>query len=173
MNALVVPSITSASSSTSKITSLPAPVAESGNDELHLSSLQCYLRKEMVEYFEAREGDVGRGRQTKVTEGRVGVRCLFCKHLPKEERASQAVSYPNKISSIQSAVVMLQCRHHPNCTEVPTSVRKELNRLKRSGTASTSGVKRQDCKFTTYSLDFSSFIPFIYTKHLFRMLLIS
>ena len=79
---------------------------------------------------------------------------MFCKHLPKEERASQAVSYPNKISSIQSAVVMIQCRHHPNCTEVPTSVRKELNRLKRSGTASTSGVKRQDCKFTTYHLIF-------------------
>jgi hypothetical protein len=168
MNALVVPSVTSSllsSISWSKVTSLPAPVAEPGNnDELHLSSLQCYLRREMVEYFQASEGDVGRGRQTKVTEGRVGVRCLFCKHLPKEERASQAVSYPNKISSIQSAVVMLQCRHHPNCAEVPTSVRKEMNRLKRSGTASTSGVKRQDCKT---SHDFSLLIPVMHTNNSF------
>lgn len=76
------------------ITSLPAPIADS-RDEQHLSAQQVFLREKCIEYFEASALDVGRGRQTTVTEGRVGVRCAFCKDLSREERASQASKYNN------------------------------------------------------------------------------
>lgn len=54
-------------------------------------------------------------------------------------------SFPNKVASIYSSVVMVQCRHFPNCNSIPASVRKELARLKKSGNgASSTGTKRQD-----------------------------
>jgi hypothetical protein len=55
-------------------------------------------------------------------------------------------SFPNQISSIYSSVVMLQCRHFPNCLEMPDSVREHLEALKKAGNATPNscGTKRRD-----------------------------
>lgn len=90
------------------ITSLPAPIADS-RDGQHLSAQQCFLREKCIEYFEASALDVGRGRQTTVTEGRVGVRCAFCKDLSREERASQASKYIFVITDLSTYDVT--CQH--------------------------------------------------------------
>lgn len=74
-------------------TTMPMPLATGGDAEF-LSPQQSYIRLNAVEYFEATTSDaVPRGRQTAVAEGRVGVRCAFCGHLPRSERASQASEY--------------------------------------------------------------------------------
>lgn len=75
------------------ITRLPIPLADT-NDEEYLSPLQCYIRKTCLEYFAADASNAtSKGRQTLVSEGRVGVRCVFCKHLPRDEQAAQASEY--------------------------------------------------------------------------------
>ena len=73
----------------STITGLPMPVADV-NDERLLSPLQCYVRKYCVEFFAVEANSSSYGRQTAVNEGRVGVRCVFCKHLPREEQVAAA-----------------------------------------------------------------------------------
>lgn len=69
---------------------LPMPIAHA-HDERYLSPLQCYIRKTCLEYFAATASNVTtKGRQTLVSEGRVGVRCSFCKYLPRGQQAAQA-----------------------------------------------------------------------------------
>ena len=77
----------------SSITQLPIPLADT-NDEEYLSPLQCYIRKTCLEFFAADASNAtSKGRQTLVSVGRVGVRCVFCKHLPRDEQAAQAGEY--------------------------------------------------------------------------------
>mmetsp|Transcript_45334 Transcript_45334/g.95111 ORF Transcript_45334/g.95111 Transcript_45334/m.95111 type:complete len:172 (-) Transcript_45334:812-1327(-) len=69
---------------------LPIPVAGS-RDGQYLSPLQCYIRQHCAEFFAATKSNAAtKGRQTPVAEGRVGVRCVFCKHLSRDQQASQA-----------------------------------------------------------------------------------
>jgi hypothetical protein len=95
----------------SSITLLPFPLAHR-NDEEYLSPLQCYIRKTCLEFFAADASNAtNKGRQTSVSEGRVGVRCVFCKHLPRDEQAAQAGEYA--ISA--PAVFVSWCSSHIFC----------------------------------------------------------
>jgi hypothetical protein len=80
-----------------------------------LSELQCYIRAHCVEYFEATQADVSpgdpknatknqqqRGRRTPILIGRVGIRCVFCKHRSYNQRASQSTSFPSNLDKIYS-----------------------------------------------------------------------
>ena len=108
-------------------------------DSQFLSPLQCYIRNNCIEYFEAGtkngSGYVARGRQTCITAGRVGIRCRFCKHAT--ERVSQSTSFPTQIDKLYSAASMIQCRHFPKCDHIPKKVADELARLKMQGNGST------------------------------------
>ncbi|KAL7533993.1 hypothetical protein ACHAXR_005574 [Thalassiosira sp. AJA248-18] len=163
-----------------ELTEFPIPIADS-RDNQFLSPLQCHVRTNCAEYFAATASNATRGRQTPVEEGRIGVRCAFCKHLPRAQQAAQAsefiffyllsflcicsscirshdhlfrmphlftlASFPNKIASIYSSVVMLQCRHFPNCQVMPDSAREVLANLKKAGNspaATLSGNTRQE-----------------------------
>ena len=68
-------------------------------------------------------------------------------------------SFPNHIPMIYSSVVMLQCRHFPNCREMPDSVCENLATLKKAGSSapSSSGNKCYDkpVTMTASSQDFS------------------
>lgn len=102
-----------------------------------LSPLQCYIRKNCIEFFAAdvsESGYVAKGRQTAITSGRVGIRCRFCKHATK--RATQSTSFPKQIDKIYSAASMIQCRHFPNCHLIPKGVKNKLARLKKQGNGS-------------------------------------
>ena len=73
------------------LSTLPFAIADMSRDDQFLSPLQVYLRRHCTEYFSATaENAFARGRQSSVEAGRVGVRCVFCKHLPREQQASQA-----------------------------------------------------------------------------------
>lgn len=107
------------------------------SDADFLSPLQCYIRKNCIEFFaaEANEGGyVAKGRQTPITSGRIGIRCRYCKHATK--RATQSTSFPKQIDKIYSAASMIQCRHFPNCVHIPKVVKDKLTRLKRQGNGS-------------------------------------
>ena len=84
------------------------PLATS-TDTSNLSPLLCYIRTNCLEYFTATltdEGSPQRGRRSRIFEGRVGIRCVFCKHLPMEERGNQSIAFPNGLDKIYSAVVV-------------------------------------------------------------------
>lgn len=84
---------TNASHVLSGISELPMPIADA-HDEWYLSPLHCYIRKTGLEYFAATDSNATtKGRQTMVSEGRVGVRCSFCKHLPRDQQAAQASEF--------------------------------------------------------------------------------
>lgn len=68
-----------------------------------------------------------------------------------------SAAYPNKIDKICSSVVMIQCRHFPNCQEIPDSVRDQLAALKRAGNAnavSCSGTKRLEVRHPHRTLQY-------------------
>lgn len=119
-----------------------------------LSDLQCYVRANCCEFFVAGENDVktspstlrrsnssangtsGGGRRGRVSIGRVGIRCMFCRDLPSSARAAQSTSFPSQITGIYGAIVMMQCRHFNHCGMMPESVRSTLERIR--GTRNTS-----------------------------------
>jgi hypothetical protein len=75
------------------ILQLPFAIADA-HDERYLSPLQCYIRKTCLEYFAATVTNAtNKGRQTMVSEGRVGVRCSFCKLTPRDQQAAQASEF--------------------------------------------------------------------------------
>jgi hypothetical protein len=89
----------------------------SPEDADYLSPLQCYIRAHCVEYFEATESEgvdskspsknqQQRGRRTPIVVGRVGIRCVFCKDYPFNERASQSTAFPSNLDKIYSSVVV-------------------------------------------------------------------
>ena len=113
-------------------TQLPMPLS-TPNDAQFLSPLQCYIRQHCVEFFVVENGQdyVAKGRQTQITSGRVGIRCVFCKWETK--RASQSTSFPAKIDKLYSAGSMIQCRHMNNCAHIPKHVKESIARLKKAG----------------------------------------
>ena len=82
-------------------------------DPQNLPNLQCYIRSTCVEYFAYNPATDGgspqRGRRSKIEEGRVGIRCVFCKDLSYENRWNQSVAFPNGLDKIYSAVVVSCC----------------------------------------------------------------
>jgi len=71
------------------------------------------------------------GRRSKITAGRVGIRCVFCRD--GLNKVVQSTSFPNKISNIYSAIIMMQCRHFPSCPFMPADVRSRLEAIKAGG----------------------------------------
>ena len=63
-----------------------------------------------------------------MTAGRVGIRCVFCRD--GLNKVVQSTSFPNKISNIYSAIIMMQCRHFPLCPFMPPDVRSRLEAIK-------------------------------------------
>jgi hypothetical protein len=89
--------------------SVPGIPLATDTDNENLPAYMCYIRSNCIEYFSTTLSEGGspqRGRRTEVFEGRVGVRCVFCKHLPVEERATQSDAFPNGLDKIHSAVVV-------------------------------------------------------------------
>lgn len=107
---------------------LPTPLTTS-QDTAHLSPLSCFIRSTCLEYFAAPFSKVTPGRKAAIVEGRIGVRCVFCKHIPKIQRASQSESFPSRVEKVYSSVMMIQCRHLPKCNMIPSGVRKKMNNM--------------------------------------------
>ena len=115
------------SSVSSVITKMPIPIA-GRDDEQYLSTLQCYIRKTCLEYFAASAASARnlttKGRQTLVSEVRVGVRCVFCKHLPRDQQAKQASEFLSFLSlhSFMHIPVFISRHFRPPSSSIHPSV---------------------------------------------------
>jgi hypothetical protein len=103
-------------------------------DSVWLSDLLCLVRAQ-IELFTATATDVAArsrrgGMQQPLVVGRVGIRCIHCKHLAAEDRAKGAVSYPNSIRIVHQSVRNWQRYHFMDCQCIPASIRELYMSLK-------------------------------------------
>lgn len=137
---------------TSRLTTnhfMPMPLS-TPHDSAFLSPLQCYIRENCIEFFAVDSDEsvyVRKGRQTELCNGRVGVRCVYCKHTTK--RANQSAGFPKRIEKIYSAASMIQCRHFPNCAHIPKPVKYMLARLKKQGNAAVNMLEVSEVRVAT------------------------
>jgi len=113
-------------------------------DQFWLSELQVYLRSNFAEAFGATELDITapmHGRNKPIALGQVGIRCMYCKHLPPMERGQQAVSYPSLISGIYNSVQQMFRLHFDCCTSIPEECREKIETLRAS--SSSRGGRKQ------------------------------
>eukprot|EP00986_Skeletonema_menzelii_P011685 scaffold6108_cov119-Skeletonema_menzelii.AAC.7 len=105
-------------------------------DEQFLDPVHRFLRSSCVEVFVCggNMNPKGLGRraypQTEThVRGQVGLRCPHCQHIPKSNRANQAVSYPSKLGHIYESVRNFQRIHFEACEYIPSSLKKEYMEL--------------------------------------------
>lgn len=99
------------------------------SDDMNISPFQCLARKQ-IEVFEANEEDAGttaQGRNKPIVVGQVGIRCIHCVNLPRTQRKTGAVYYPNKLAGIyQTAQKMIMGHLMNHCSEIPEETREKL-----------------------------------------------
>ena len=104
-------------------------------DRETLSERHCYVRQCYIQAFTATASDVSsrhsKGAQ-KLNAGQVGVRCVFCSHLPHGDRAERAVCYPRSISRLYQTVADMQRFHFESCVCIPSRMRETYQALKTS-----------------------------------------
>ena len=103
-------------------------------DEAHLSSYQCLVRKQ-IEIFQ-QPWDVHKpveklqGRKLPVTPGQVGIRCRHCASYPnlsQKERGKYSVLFPRALLAVyQSAQNMANTHLLSTCKMIPSEVRQQL-----------------------------------------------
>eukprot|EP00985_Skeletonema_marinoi_P014032 scaffold7029_cov93-Skeletonema_marinoi.AAC.1 len=98
------------------------------SDEKNLDPDHNFLRSTCIEVFVSGSeyNSRGRGRGSKSS---VGLRCVHCKHVPKHERAKQAVSYPSRTSHIYESVRNFQRTHLGACAHIPNEVKQKYRVL--------------------------------------------
>ena len=98
-------------------------------DEQFLDPDHNFLRSTCIEVFVSDSGSNlgGRGRGSK--SNLVGLRCVHCKHVPKRERANQAVSYPSKTANICESVRNFQRTHLEACDYIPNEIKQKYRKL--------------------------------------------
>ena len=135
-------------------------------DEQCLTQYQIFTRQQL-EFFVSSQMDCiisqqGRRKQLKV--GQVGIRCRHCALIPRQQRASGSVYYPQKLSGerdyvmfsisaecisnvlffhlsgvYQAAQNMATTHLTVSCTAIPKPVRDELNHLRERRETATGG----------------------------------
>ncbi len=98
------------------------------SDQHFLDPVHNFLRSFCLEVFvcgsASGSGGRGCGRGAKSPkEGQIGLRCAHCKHIPKGERANQAVSYPSKTLHILESVRNYQRTHFEACEHIPMELK--------------------------------------------------
>ena len=105
-------------------------------DKKALSERHCYVRQCYIQAFTATASDVSsrhsKGAQKLMSQGQVGVRCIFCSHLPQGDRAERAVCYPRSISRLYQTVADMQRFHFENCRCIPIKTKNMYQALKTS-----------------------------------------
>ena len=105
-------------------------------DQQFLDPVHSFLRSSCVEVFvcgieeEVLSASGGRGRGPKPhKEGQIGLRCAYCKDVPKRRRANQAVSYPSKTAHIFESVRNYQRIHLEACECIPMELKMKHREL--------------------------------------------
>lgn len=74
-------------------------------------------------------------KRGKILEGQVGIRCVFCKHIPVHNRFTGAVSYPVSIFGIYDSVKRLQRIHLFGCPYVSQEMKDRLEDARSQGSS--------------------------------------
>jgi hypothetical protein len=94
-------------------------------DQKNLNSLHCFVRKELLEVFvlDAEKND---------GHNRVGLRCVYCGCLPKEQRDGVSMSsfFPKSVEDLYRAVCTWQRIHFKACGHIPDDMKETYWRLK-------------------------------------------
>ena len=116
-------------------------------DDDALSPLHCFMRRYCVEAFSATPEDVatpryGKSHGVKVVVGQVGIRCIYCKHRPINQRPERAVCFPSSLRNIYHSIETWQRRHSLVCKDITPWVRKSMVELMGSNNKSRAGGRR-------------------------------
>ncbi|GAX17243.1 hypothetical protein FisN_10Lh100 [Fistulifera solaris] len=96
-------------------------------DNLHLNSLHCFIRSELLELFVI---EPGKDETFNTMTGRIGLQCVHCaaarvKDPKRENEATMAVFYPKSCNEIYRLVTNWTRCHLSKCRNLPPSVRQE------------------------------------------------
>ena len=84
------------------------------DDHTRLSTYLCFVRSDYVEVFEATDRDVTMRLNSKLIYPRqVGIRCRFCSHIHRRDRAGRSTSFPSSLSRIYQSLTMMLREHFP------------------------------------------------------------
>ncbi|KAL7543147.1 hypothetical protein ACHAXR_012443 [Thalassiosira sp. AJA248-18] len=101
------------------------------SDRAFLDPVHNFLRCSCIEVFVSSQNDMtapGRGaRPSKV--GQVGLRCVFCKDMPRQHLARQAVCFPSKLETIFESVRNYQRTHFGACPHIPKEIKAHYKSL--------------------------------------------
>jgi len=107
----------------------------SNNSSNQLSALHAFARRTCIEVFAASTEDQAKYTRSKESKrarlGQVGLRCVFCKHLPGKLVANQATSFPTSINNLYESTRNWHRFHMPRCRHIPKDVRLNYDELKR------------------------------------------
>jgi hypothetical protein len=98
------------------------------SDEKFLDPVHNFLRSACIEVFVANDHNPGRGARPHQL-GQVGLRCAHCKHVHRNQRAKQAVSYPSKTINIFESVRNFQRTHFEACAYIPDELKARYKKL--------------------------------------------
>jgi len=114
-------------------------------DCTYLDPVHNFLRCHCIEVFVASNADMrapGKGaRPSKI--GQVGLRCFFCKDVPKNKLTKQAVCFPSKRETIFESVRNYQRTHMTACPCFPEQMKAKYERLTQQV-----GLQRMSQKYT-------------------------
>ena len=106
-------------------------------DKVYLTNLICHVRLQLEFFVATDEDEASRlskgGAKRPIVPGRVGIRCLHCRHLPVQQRAKNYSTFPASVRLINQAVRNYQRFHLPLCQAIPADVRDEYDRLRQQG----------------------------------------
>jgi hypothetical protein len=103
------------------------------DDDKFLPELECFARTDLVEVFSWRpqDGLQGYTGRKEVAVGQVGVRCIFSKMLPEEQRPSGSLQFPESLDKLATKVGDMLRLHFPSCSAIPDNIRETLRSLKK------------------------------------------
>lgn len=105
-------------------------------DDPHwLSEMQCFVRSDLVEVYSHKKKDSldGYAGRKEPEVGQVGIRCVFCKTLPRAERSSGSIYFPDTLAAIQTKVGDMIRLHFPSCPAMPDDVKPTFRSLRGFG----------------------------------------
>ena len=126
----ILPDLSSGARQNHTIVDYPTSLAIS-TDETFLDPVQNFLRTRCIEVFVARKEDMmcpGKGSRANKLD-QVGLRCFFCKDVPRKIRARQAICYPTKRETIFESVRNYHRVHFQACECIPKETKLEFKRL--------------------------------------------
>jgi hypothetical protein len=109
------------------------------SDNGNVNSLHQFVRSSLLEIFQVKNKNKNGSTTTKQSKQqsnlfpkRVGLCCVYCKNIPKNEQSTHAIIFPKNVQGMYRAVCGFQRIHFKNCASVPQEVRDHYEFLKSS-----------------------------------------